>query len=335
MIGLVVPTKTDAYARRLLRSLAVCEPEWEERTRVVVVNSGLSVECLSELREMDGVIVIDTALPFVFARAINDGASILSAPSCWGGTVGTKATDILIMNDDAVFCSPRPIAALEALLEEPGDAGRRVRDLFGVIGLRIEGGVGNQEQTARVSEEQILETDKTICFVAALIPRAVWDRIGGLDERFVGYGFRGRRRIATCSRSRLYARRDGRRDGASHREPGHGGDARHVLRVGPRGAHAALRAQPASLRREVGRVGTGGDAMIAARFYIELGFGTKGPLTGTPAFSFMIPVLNYAGDSSAVGSLIVRRTSLYQEIPASGNAPEDYSSTGERFQADA
>ena len=37
----------------------------------------------------------------------------------------------------------------------------------------------------------------------------------------------------------------------------------------------------------------------------------------------VIPVLNYAGDSSAVGSLIVRRTNLDQEIPAPGNAPED------------
>lgn len=199
MIGVVSPTRTDAYARRLLRSLAACEPELnlgayrpgDSWPRLVFAENGMSADAVVEIDSMwsvdvvtPGPIAVDPTTPgsvvyppFVFARSVNVAVSQLD-----------PRADVLIVNDDAAFCSPRPIAALEALLEEKVDAERRVRDLFGVVGLRVEGGVGNPDQAAPVGAAQILETDKAICFVAALVPRGAWDAIGPLDERFVGYG---------------------------------------------------------------------------------------------------------------------------------------------------
>ena len=195
MLGIVVPTRTDAYARRFLRSLATCEPELDERTkdeefsRVVLVENGLSDEFTYSLVEAeDGIPELNVEFvryphhnetehrvrayaPFIFARAINLGVAALD-----------PRADLLLVNDDTEFMSQNPITALETLLASPAAQG------YGIISPRIVGGAGNPDLKLDVPAGEIHESQHAINFIAVLIPRAVWDIIGPMDERYTAYG---------------------------------------------------------------------------------------------------------------------------------------------------
>lgn len=260
MIGIVVPTKTDAYARRLLRSLATCEPEFltkearvgEMDPRVVFIENGLTEAFVDEVvTKYHGVDVDENPGPFVFARAINLGVNLLDSRA-----------DILVMNDDAVFCSPQPIAALEALLADP-----IATQPFGVLGLRAEGGVGNQDQARPFGPRDVYETDQAVCFVAALIPRRVWGVVGPLDERYTGYGMDDvdycRRIVAAGLRLGVTGAAVVRHGGVGVSGPGmHGTYARESAKVGP-DEHTRLYQLNQRLYAE--KWGESGRGMISAR----------------------------------------------------------------------
>ena len=113
---------------------------------------------------------------------------------------------------------PRPLACLieESLLND--DAAMRTdgwetvltRALlgsetrgYGVLSLEVDGGVGNplQNTDPQRAPGSVTPSDAvTVAFVAALIRRAVWDSVGELDERFVGYGYED---DDYCRRTRL------------------------------------------------------------------------------------------------------------------------------------
>lgn len=106
--------------------------------------------------------------PFVFARNANIGIHA-AAPA-----------DVLLLNDDARLLTPGGISRLAALMAERTD--------IGLCSAAIQGVVGNPRQWPAGTGTIRLESD-TLAFVAVFIPRTVYQRLGDIDERFVGYGW--------------------------------------------------------------------------------------------------------------------------------------------------
>ncbi len=110
--------------------------------------------------------LVDGVKPFVFARNVNLGIQ----------AAGTD--DVLILNDDALLRTPHGFTALS----EAADSHRE----FGVIAATCNN-VGNKAQWPKGIG--LREDARMVCFVCVYIPRATIDRVGLLDEEFIGYGF--------------------------------------------------------------------------------------------------------------------------------------------------
>lgn len=177
MIRAIVPTRTDDYARLLLESMERSEPA--SARHVTFADNGLS-ESLRARWWMAEYCSVPSA-PFCFAQAINMAVDKSQPDTC----------DLLILNDDTEIVTDYWKTRAEHLLGSPA-----VVD-FGMISLSIEGGVGNPQQQLNPVDKLLapearlrcFETDKTVAFIAVLIRRAAWNKVGPMDERFVGYGF--------------------------------------------------------------------------------------------------------------------------------------------------
>lgn len=173
-LSVIIPSRTEEYLHQLITSLFDKEPNWQSVNdwTIFVGDNGLTPAYADYLRSI-GVIVYSVVDPFVFAKAINDGVKMSALDS-----------DLLIMNDDAYFLTQNPLAQAMSIAKMAED------QHFGVIGIQVAtGGVGNPDQARTVQRGTILETNVTVCFMGALIPRNVWNSVGELDESFVGYGF--------------------------------------------------------------------------------------------------------------------------------------------------
>lgn len=165
MISVLIPSRTDAYLEHLLTSMETSQAA--SASQVIVGDNGLSPELKARWAAVQ---FVDVPKPFVFARAIN-----MAAQASWPGD------HLLVLNDDTTIASPHWLLMLEQMLQN-------IPPEYGMISLHIDGGVGNPDQTQEAPIDGVIETDKTVCFVAVLIPNAVWRTVGPLDERFIGYG---------------------------------------------------------------------------------------------------------------------------------------------------
>jgi len=172
MITALIPTKTDKYIANALLAFEISEPK--SAHKVIVGDNGLSHDAGFAASEL-GARLLPIPNPFNFSRAIN--ALAHAAP---------LNSHLLIMNDDAAIASPLWSLHCERILSDD-----RFAD-YGLISLQIDGGVGNPDQSLKshpLMPLDVLFTDKTVCFVAALVRREVWASVGPLDEQFVGYGY--------------------------------------------------------------------------------------------------------------------------------------------------
>lgn len=171
-IWVVIPSRTDEYIDPLLKSLYRLEPI--VGTCIAVADNGLSEGLRNTYSD---VRFAPTARPFVFAQAINVGIKTALGQS-------DPVSGILVLNDDTEMLTDHWLTKLRLLLEHP-----EAKE-FGMISLMIKGGVGNEEQEYKsLPSCGILETKRTICFVANLIRTEALHQIGLLDERFSGYGW--------------------------------------------------------------------------------------------------------------------------------------------------
>jgi hypothetical protein len=171
---LVIPSKTRDYLHKLIASLNTfqpgwtCQPEW----RVIVADNGLDYDYVMHLTSI-GVKTVSVPDPFVFSKAINAGL-----------TLALKGSHIIIMNDDAAFTSLSPLLVAGEVVH------RALANNYGLIGTKVNGGVGNRDQTRTdIPFKGFIESAGPICFVCTIIPRPVFDKVGGLDDRFDGYGY--------------------------------------------------------------------------------------------------------------------------------------------------
>lgn len=165
MITVIIPSATDDLLRRCLASIARTEPRWSARHRIFVIDDGLG----SVKDEFPNVEFIPGAKPFVFSRNVNIGMNMAD-----------EASHLFVLNDDVEIRSPQLLDTMDRLLDQyPG---------YGILSPRILQNVGNPDQMI-AWPEIIHRTERTICFVAAVLRAEMWNALGPLDERFEGYGF--------------------------------------------------------------------------------------------------------------------------------------------------
>ena len=104
--------------------------------------------------------------PFIYSRNVNLG-------------INQTKDSVLLMNDDCQFVSTGTVEALEKILDTHAD--------IGILSPRIDGGVGNAAQEN--VHQPVLYTEQRLAFVCVLIRRKLFEEVGLLDERFVGYGW--------------------------------------------------------------------------------------------------------------------------------------------------
>lgn len=131
--------------------------------RIIIVDDGARKEAERELPEE--ITWVSGSKPFIFARNANIG-------------IEKANSDVILLNDDAMLMTPQGFTKL-------------ARQKGGIVSATIKGVVGNRNQMrCEFNVNRPLRSEsKMLCFVAVLIPKEVQDKLGPLDERFVGYGF--------------------------------------------------------------------------------------------------------------------------------------------------
>jgi GT2 family glycosyltransferase len=146
-----------------VRSVLANEPSLPP-DHVIVVDDGARPGAEAELPAVHWV---EGARPFVYARNANRG-------------VRAAAADVILLNDDARLLTGGGFTLLARQARE--------RPEVGVCSAGVLGVVGNPSQRATALGRFRWEP-RALAFVCVYLPRAVYERVGPFDERFVGYGF--------------------------------------------------------------------------------------------------------------------------------------------------
>lgn len=146
-----------------VRSILANEPDLPP-DHIIVVDDGARGEAEAQLPPLRWVMGIK---PFIFARNANLG-------------IREAGTDVILLNDDAQLVTPHGFTQLLQQMQS--------RPQVGLCSPSIQGAVGNPRQLTAQPGRFRLEP-KTLAFVCVYIPKAVYDQLGPLDERFTGYGF--------------------------------------------------------------------------------------------------------------------------------------------------
>jgi len=113
-----------------------------------------------------GYRVQEVRTPFVYSRSCN---------------IGIEAAghhDVILLNDDAMLQTPGGFNAMQRQAEEHPEFGV-IAAVTNVAGLDLQ-----QPQSVGLRE-----VPRMVCFICVLIPRRTLDKVGLLDEEFVGYGY--------------------------------------------------------------------------------------------------------------------------------------------------
>jgi GT2 family glycosyltransferase len=158
---IIIPSNNPVLAEICLRSITERDPRFLAQT-VIVTNEPDDFSSLP-------VVVVGVPAEFNFAAWVNAGI-----------TINPDAASYLLLNDDTELLTDNGFSLLEAVVENPASPG------ILSAAIRGTGGVIDQRQ-ATPSSVRLMPGH--ISFTAAAIRRDVVDRLGFLDERFVGYGY--------------------------------------------------------------------------------------------------------------------------------------------------
>lgn len=136
-----------------------------ETARIIVIDDGLPIPTTAEEHELWGDVEIWQGVnPFAFARNVNIGI------------VEAGTDDVVLLNDDALLCTPLGFSILaHQFLHHPE---------FGAICPGFTpGSVGTPNLVWR-GRPSLAEEKVMLVFACVYIPRSTIDKVGLLDERF-------------------------------------------------------------------------------------------------------------------------------------------------------
>ena len=139
------------------------EPDLEPRN-IIVVDDG--ARKLAE-RQLPDVTWVTGQKPFVFARNANLG-------------LAHAQDNTILINDDALLITPRGFSQLSEKIQKMPE--------IGICSAAIQGVIGNPRQKV-TGNGRIRFEPKMLAFVCVYLPKTIFQQVGPLDERFVGYGF--------------------------------------------------------------------------------------------------------------------------------------------------
>lgn len=153
--SIVILSKNMENLSRCIESIVRHEPNFP-LDRIIVVDDGLE-----EVFPYPGIRKIEGQKPFIFARNANIG-------------IREADGDVLLLNDDALLETDNGFTMLAA-------------NHLGITAAAVKGIVGNARQAPH--GRGLRNEPDMLCFIAVFIPKDVQEKIGPLDERFVGYGY--------------------------------------------------------------------------------------------------------------------------------------------------
>ena len=164
MISVIIPSKMLSNLLPCIEAIRACGCN----APVIVVWDGDldPSELVKKLCHLGHIEIEPGMKPFIFARNVNIGFA-----------ARPQESDFIVLNDDAVLQTAGGFDVLEQAAREHPE--------FGVIAA-VTNSVGNPAQIPRGIG--LREESRMVCFVAVYIPRATIEKVGILDERFVGYG---------------------------------------------------------------------------------------------------------------------------------------------------
>lgn len=180
--SIIIPSRTATNLAACLEAIYANEPGIKPE-QIIVVDDGIE-----DASKFDGLCRrVPGVKPFVFARncnigigsaldavlkviSINDPETVLIA--------STVLDSFILLNDDALLKTPGGFTALAKTASEHPE--------YGVISAATNN-VGNKNQWPRGTGE-LRDEPRMVCFVAVCVPRTTIDRVGLLDERYIGYG---------------------------------------------------------------------------------------------------------------------------------------------------
>lgn len=161
--SVVILSKDGAKAKQCVEAVLGMQPDLNPR-HVILVDDGMEwdevdVSCQCVLGEK----------PFIFSRNANIGIR----------EAGQR--DVILLNDDALLETPYGFNGLAHLSMAYPE--------YGLI-ASVTNSVGNRNQFAKGTEAgNLIDEPRMVCFICVYIPRRTIDLVGGLDERFDGYGW--------------------------------------------------------------------------------------------------------------------------------------------------
>lgn len=169
-LSVIIPSKNPDNLRPCVAAVRKHEPAAE----IIVVDDGLG----AETREQVQARYVDGAKPFVYARNINFGIKEAYRHFVGFDDIGDPNPDgVVLLNDDAILEIPGGFSVMaEAQSAHPE---------YGLIGATTKV-TGNPNQFPKGIG--LRDEPRMVTFVAVYISRSTLQRVGALDERYVGYG---------------------------------------------------------------------------------------------------------------------------------------------------
>lgn len=183
--SVIIPSKTAANLVRCVEAVRRHEPGvsivWVDDRHKHFARSTEDEEhaAVSRAAGLPFINTIQGISPFVFARNVNLGirAAFGQPVPNHPGVVGAPFDGVVLLNDDALLQTPGGFSLLaRAAAEHPE---------YGLIASTCNN-VGNVNQHPQ--GKGLRDEPRMVCFVCVYIPRATIEKVGLLDERFVGYG---------------------------------------------------------------------------------------------------------------------------------------------------
>jgi len=180
VVSIIIPSFGQVdFTLRCLASLAASPSSVP--IEVIVVDDASSDPRIAELRSVRGIRLILRDNNLGFLRSCNDAAR------------SARGTFLMLLNNDTEVM-PGAIDALAALLTARPDIGMAGARLLYPNGSQQEAGgiiwrdgsawnYGNRDDPRKPEYSYVRETDY-ISGAAIMLPRAIWDRLGGFDEHF-------------------------------------------------------------------------------------------------------------------------------------------------------